>query len=86
MEGGQYILEGEEDADNTTIIFSMSEEVGALANALKSFQVRLLQVVRELLLRVLVFVSCVSLERLRTSCVVIYLLTFQRRSFKGLPV
>ena len=39
MEGGQYILEGDEDANSTTIIFSMSEEVGALANALKSFQV-----------------------------------------------
>ncbi|MPC21053.1 Protein henna [Portunus trituberculatus] len=38
MEGGQYILEGEEDADSTTLLFSMSEEIGALANALKSFQ------------------------------------------------
>ncbi|XP_047472996.1 protein henna-like isoform X1 [Penaeus chinensis] len=38
MEGGQYILEGDEEAKSTTIIFSMTEEVGALANALKIFQ------------------------------------------------
>nr|XP_045590045.1 protein henna-like isoform X2 [Procambarus clarkii] len=38
MEGGQYILEGEEEPRSTTIIFSMAEEVGALANALKIFQ------------------------------------------------
>lgn len=40
MEGGQYIVEGEEEAQSTTVIFSMSEEVGALANALKTFEVR----------------------------------------------
>lgn len=39
MEGGQYIVEGDEEAKSTTLIFSMSEEVGALANALKVFQV-----------------------------------------------
>ncbi|XP_071524848.1 protein henna isoform X1 [Panulirus ornatus] len=38
MEGGQYIVEGDEEAKSTTLIFSMSEEVGALANALKVFQ------------------------------------------------
>lgn len=38
MEGGQYIVEGEEEAQSTTVIFSMSEEVGALANALKTFE------------------------------------------------
>lgn len=40
MEGGQYILEGDEADQSTTLIFSMKEEVGALANALKIFQVR----------------------------------------------
>lgn len=35
MEGGNYILEGLEAEKSTFFIFSMKEEVGALAKALK---------------------------------------------------
>lgn len=40
MEGGKYILEGMEAVKSTFLIFSMQEEVGALARALKIFEVR----------------------------------------------
>lgn len=41
MEGGNYIMEGMKTKakENTFLIFSMDEEVGALARALKIFQV-----------------------------------------------
>ncbi|XP_076032905.1 phenylalanine hydroxylase isoform X2 [Oratosquilla oratoria] len=38
MEGGQYIVEGQDIAKSTTLIFSMQEEIGSLAKALKVFQ------------------------------------------------
>ncbi|KAA0183685.1 hypothetical protein HAZT_HAZT008811 [Hyalella azteca] len=38
MEGGNYILEGMAATESTFLIFSMQEEVGALARALKIFE------------------------------------------------
>lgn len=41
MEGGNYIKEGRDSAKSTCLIFSPKEdEVGALARALKMFEVR----------------------------------------------
>lgn len=41
MQGGNYIREGKDSHKSTAIIFSLKEEVGALAKALKIFDVSL---------------------------------------------
>ena len=39
MEGGNYIREGKDSHKSTCIIFSVQEELGALAKALSIFEV-----------------------------------------------
>ena len=39
MEGGNYIVEAQDALHSTFFIFSMKEQVGALAQALKIFEV-----------------------------------------------
>jgi len=39
MKGGNYIRPGKDSHQSTAIIFSLNEEVGALAKALKIFDV-----------------------------------------------
>jgi hypothetical protein len=39
MGGGQYIVTGKDSLKNSVVIFSLPERVGALAKALKVFEV-----------------------------------------------
>ena len=40
MGGGQYIITGKDSKQNSVVMFSLPERVGALAQALKVFEVR----------------------------------------------